>query len=468
VLSARLQPFVALIVPASGDVAAEVQGHSIGLGTHSERAAYFARKLQDEGLQLSSFESARHSTDKEIQALLHRLARHGLLEYRLTDSRNGDDMVVIEPQVPDYWPTISSIAKTGALVLSRFAYMRRRGEALVLESPLAGALFKISKPEIAAALAALSTPGQMNELLRRDAFPGGVRLLSLLVGSQILFETKTGSDQNLRLAEGDDDLVLWDFHDLLFHTRSTEGRHANALGGVYPYANTIAPRPPVRPSWPGKKIALPSVPDSAPDAASQISALLRERHSTRNFDDEHPVTAAELSCFLNGTAQILSREVNGKVPDEDQAAPRPYPSAGASYELELYLAVNRCDGLERGFYHYEAGKHALVPLTIQSSQFDALLMRAAFAMAAPAAPQILIVIAARFGRVSWKYQSIAYTLVQKDAGVLIQSFYTMATAMGLGGCAIGIVNIDLFAEMTGMAFHVEGPVGQFALGRAYV
>ena len=294
------------------------------------------------------------------------------------------------------------------------------------------------------------------------------RLLSLLVESQILFETKTGSDQNLRLAEGDDDLVLWDFHDLLFHTRSTEGRHANALGGVYPYANTIAPRPPVRPSWPGKKIALPSVPDSAPDAASQISALLRERHSTRNFDDEHPITAAELSRFLNGTAQILSREVNGKVPDEDQAAPRPYPSAGASYELELYLAVNRCDGLERGFYHYEAGEHALVPLTIQSSQFDALLMRAAFAMAAPAAPQILIVIAARFGRVSWKYQSIAYTLVQKDAGVLIQSFYTMATAMGLGGCAIGIVNIDLFAEMTGMAFHVEGPVGQFALGRAYV
>ena len=33
------------------------------------------------------------------------------------------------------------------------------------------------------------------------------------------------------------------------------------------------------------------------------------------------------------------------------------------------------------------------------------------------------------------------------------------------GCAVGSTNIDLFAKMTGIKFHVEGPVGQFALGR---
>jgi hypothetical protein len=37
--------------------------------------------------------------------------------------------------------------------------------------------------------------------------------------------------------------------------------------------------------------------------------------------------------------------------------------------------------------------------------------------------------------------------------------------MGLGGCAIGTGNIDLFAKMTGLEFHIEGSVGQFALGR---
>ncbi len=81
------------------------------------------------------------------------------------------------------------------------------------------------------------------------------------------------------------------------------------------------------------------------------------------------------------------------------------------------------------------------------------------------APQILITIAARFDRISWKYSSIAYSLILKDVGVLIQTLYLMATDMGLGGCAIGSNNIDLFARMTGIEFHVEGPVGQFALGR---
>ena len=144
---------------------------------------------------------------------------------------------------------------------------------------------------------------------------------------------------------------------------------------------------------------------------------------------------------------------------------RPYPSGGSSYELELYLAVANCAGLARGFYHYDADRHALVPISGSTHQLDAQLAAAEFAMDAPAIPQILITIAARFDRVSWKYSSIAYALILKDVGVLTQTLYLMATDMGLGGCAIGSIDIDLFAKMTGIEFHVEGPVGQFALGR---
>jgi SagB-type dehydrogenase family enzyme len=102
---------------------------------------------------------------------------------------------------------------------------------------------------------------------------------------------------------------------------------------------------------------------------------------------------------------------------------------------------------------------------VRAPALDALLREAAIAMDAPAAPQILITIAARFGRVSWKYSSLAYALILKDVGVLMQTFYLMATEMGLGACALGTANIDLFAKMTGLEFHVEGPVGQFAIGR---
>ena len=44
-------------------------------------------------------------------------------------------------------------------------------------------------------------------------------------------------------------------------------------------------------------------------------------------------------------------------------------------------------------------------------------------MGAPAAPQILITIAARFRRISSKYSSIAYALILKDVGVLTQTLY---------------------------------------------
>jgi len=107
----------------------------------------------------------------------------------------------------------------------------------------------------------------------------------------------------------------------------------------------------------------------------------------------------------------------------------------------------------------------LVPISARARDLEALLSGAKFAMDAPAPPQVLITIAARFGRISWKYCSIAYALILKDVGVLTQTLYLIATDMRLGGCAIGTTNIDLFAKMTGIEFHVEGAVGQFALGR---
>ena len=133
--------------------------------------------------------------------------------------------------------------------------------------------------------------------------------------------------------------------------------------------------------------------------------------------------------------------------------------------MELYLAVDKCEGLARGFYHYDADRHALTPIEVCPQDLDAQLSDAEFAIGASGAPQVLIVVAARFGRVSWKYSSVAYSLILKDVGVLTQTLYLAATDMRLGGCAIGTNNIDRFARMTGLEFFVEGPVGQFALGR---
>jgi SagB-type dehydrogenase family enzyme len=466
-ISAKLGANISLEADADSNLFACFEGYSVEFGKFSADAVDRARNLRT-GLPLDSFAGEGNTTNKEVDLLVRRLARRGLLEYRLGDPHSRDDRVVIEPQVPDYWPRMPKLDSSDRIALSRFAYLRRRGNEMILESPRAGALFRIFDPNIAASLTLLSTAQTLTKLRRQDSFPGR-ELLSLLLDCQILFKVDAGDD-GLRANEGDDNLVLWDFHDLLFHTHSTEGRQANPAGGLYPYADVMPPPPAIRPRWPGKVIDLRKLSAESSQAFSPVAKLLRERHSTRNFDESRPITLAELSRFLDGAVRIQSQWKH-RLEDFGGGGPiiayttRPYPSGGSSYELELYLAVANCEGLARGFYHYDADRHALVPIEARTHDLDASLAAAEFAMAAAGAPQILITIAARFNRISWKYSSIAYSLILKDVGVLIQTLYLMAADMGLGGCAIGTNNIDRFAKMTGIEFHVEGPVGQFALGR---
>ena len=164
-LSARLAGHVALEARPNGEVVARFYGHSVALGKFSAAAARRAQALRA-GLPLSAIASGARDADNDIALLAQRLARLGLLEFRLGRSSRGADQVIIDPQVPDYWPRTPHLDETDILVLSRFAYMRRRGSDLVLESPLSGALFRICDHNLAATLAMLATPQQLKKLRR--------------------------------------------------------------------------------------------------------------------------------------------------------------------------------------------------------------------------------------------------------------------------------------------------------------
>ena len=184
-VSARLSAHAALETRTDGHLIAHLDGYALDLGAFSAGAADRAQQLHT-GLPLAAFTSDGSTIAQEMDRLIRRLARHGLLEYPVRRSRNAD-AVVIEPQVADYWPQTPPLGNAEVLVLSRFAYMRRRGDAMVLESPRAGALFRICDPKIATALTVLSTPQRVGRLRRQDGFPG-IELLALLVDCQILFK----------------------------------------------------------------------------------------------------------------------------------------------------------------------------------------------------------------------------------------------------------------------------------------
>jgi SagB-type dehydrogenase family enzyme len=466
VLCARVNDQVTLDIYDSGKVGAFFDGYGIEIGQINAGAVAGARQL-GEGLPLTAFSPARKPVDSQIEALVRHLARSGLLEYRLMPPRGGE-LAAIEPQTPDYWPQIAKLGNADSLVLSRFAYLRRRGSELVLESPRAPALCRFPDPRLAATIAALVTPQKIGALRKEKNFIG-LELLGLLVACDILLKVG-GKDDGQRATEGDSHLVPWDFHDLLFHTRSTEGRQSSPVGARYPYVGKIAPPPAVRAPWPGVPVDL-QAHSATRDAASPLTALLQARQSVRDYDDNKPITLAELARLLEQAARVREKWStpldlgDGPAGPELDYTARPYPSAGSSYELELYLTVNRCEGLEGGFYHYDADRHALVPIPAREEDMQAQVSSACFAMDTMQAPHVLVTIAARFDRIAWKYSAIAYSLILKDVGVLLQTLYLAATDAGLGGCAIGTGSIDLFAAMTGQPFHVEGLVGQFALGR---
>ena len=184
-ISARLSGHVTLQAQADGSIDATFDGYSLGLGKFSPDVMGSARALGT-GLALDAFSAQGKPLDKEVDLLVRRLARRGLLEFGLGRAQDGKDQVVIEPQMPGYWPQAPKLSGSDVVVLSRFAYLRRRGAEMILESPRAGALFRICDPQVASALARLATPQSVTRLRRQDDFPGD-RLLALLLDCKILF-----------------------------------------------------------------------------------------------------------------------------------------------------------------------------------------------------------------------------------------------------------------------------------------
>jgi SagB-type dehydrogenase family enzyme len=192
------------------------------------------------------------------------------------------------------------------------------------------------------------------------------------------------------------------------------------------------------------------------------------RRSLRAYGDQ-PVTTRQLGEFLYRVARVKSlRQVEVETPHGpvtfDMAA-RPFPSGGSLYELEFYLAVQACDGLDPGLYRYHPQLHRLAKICDETAEVNHLIHDASSSAAIPeASVQVVVILTARFSRLTWKYSSIAYALILKHVGVVYQTMYLTATAMGLAPCALGGGDSDLFARASGVDYYDESSVGEFLLG----
>jgi SagB-type dehydrogenase family enzyme len=396
------------------------------------------------------------------------LSRRGLVCH--SAHANGSRLATLVAVSSSFVARPGRAASGRRYVLSRFAYLRGEGGEAVLESPLAHARVILNDCRVTALVGALAAPHIAEELAARvGGMPAEavLRLLTLLLRAGMLGEA--GPEGTCDVDQGPA-LETWSFHDLLFHARSRSGRFDAPYGGTYRLAGRLAPQPALKPT-PGGEARELYRPDLARLEREDppLARVQEQRCSAREFDSEHPITDRQLGEFLFRVARVKEqREAEVATPlgpVRMDFASRPYPAGGGLYELELYAAVNRCEGLEPGLYHYDPLGHRLSRLCRRTAEVERLLRDAAESTTAPEADlQVLLILAARVPRVAWKYESIAYALILKHVGVVLQTMYLAATAMGLGPCAVGGGDSDLFARAAGVEYCAETSVGEFLLG----
>lgn len=305
--------------------------------------------------------------------------------------------------------------------LSRFAFWRRRDEALVSESPLSLASTVVRDGPAAGIVGELARASTPRDLAERTGVDEAS--CAACIGLLVAVGLAGAVDRDGRLPEDDDDrLAQYDFHDLLFHTRSRRGRSDEPTGATFRFVDRIAPEPATKAPMSERATDL-YAPDLECVAADDppFTTVLERRRSVRAHGGR-PIGASELGEFLYRAARVRTVEpIDVERGLLYETTSRPYPSGGATYDLELYVTVRECDGIHPGLYHYDPLGHRLFLVSDDPRVVDGFVHDAWLACAQAVLPQVVITLASRFPRLAWKYSGMAYAATLKNVGVLFQT-----------------------------------------------
>ena len=419
----------------------------------SDAVLSFLERMAAEGVELNSI--AVDDGPVELAQVLWVLDTFEFL-VAIEVLRDGSLVAFVEPAALDaeFGPLVDNVADQP---LSRFAFVQAAEGGAVVESAVAAYRVTISAEWLGRLL-----PGLLVDPPKADPSAGDVSsalrstlgVVGLLEAAEPLGRDGQSEGQELRR--------MGEMHDLLLHRRSRWGRWDGAFGAAFPYLGSIGPPEPVPVPSGGELITLP-VP-AWPDVVARDGSFTEvlERRASARKPGLAPLSMPQLGEFLFRCARV--RGTYGPHPDSGLpyvAVDRPFPSGGGMHDLELYLVVREVAGLAPGAYHYMAAQHCLEAQAADSHAIDSLLAGATRATMTADPPQVLIVIASRMVRMAWKYRSITYATILKNVGVLYQTMYLVATAMGLGPCALGSGDDVAADRVLGLTRRCELAVGEF-------
>jgi SagB-type dehydrogenase family enzyme len=169
----------------------------------------------------------------------------------------------------------------------------------------------------------------------------------------------------------------------------------------------------------------PSIPLSP--QTSSLEELAKQRKSTRVFIDR-PLSFAKMSTLLQGSAGRIE-EITGA----ERSARRVYPSAGARYPLEVYIAAFNVERLLQGWYHYNLIDATLEQLHLCPMEPVSPWLFGGY-LTNPAAG---IVITSAITRNEIKYGVHALRFSLLEAGHIGQMIYLQGVEQDLGVCSTG-------------------------------
>lgn len=188
-----------------------------------------------------------------------------------------------------------------------------------------------------------------------------------------------------------------------------------------------------------------------------LEEALFSRHATREYNSDKSLSSEELSTLLYYSAGIK--------PQKDEQGPirRFYPSGGARYPLEVYLAIQKVEGIDRGIYHYNVKSHFLENLSSENEDLELLKEGLLYPWSRDAA--VFFFITAVWDRNFIKYKDRGYRIVLMETGHLAQNLSLTCAALKINCCNSVGFNNQRINEALGLESETEDSLYLAIIGK---
>jgi len=170
------------------------------------------------------------------------------------------------------------------------------------------------------------------------------------------------------------------------------------------------------------------LPEPVTDGKMSLEKALTLRRSIRSYS-EKPLTVNEISQLL-WSAQGVTNERGF----------RTAPSAGATFPLKMYFAVNTSEDLEQGVYQYIPEDHSIK--LIRMGYYSDDLTRASLGQSMVKDASVVFIFGAIYERTTGRYGERGIRYVYNEIGHASQNLHLQAAALNLGTVVIGAYNDD--------------------------